>query len=48
MEALREPIPTQILLPPEHKYEAPIEDATEQTERKGQISSIQLKIEQKL
>ena len=48
MDKLLQPKPTHVRLPAEPKYEMPIEDATEQTERDRQIRNSQLKLQWEL
>ena len=45
LDTLLEPKSTRVKLPPERKYEAPTENATEQTERERQIRNKQLKLQ---
>ena len=45
LDTLLQPKPTHVRLPAELKYEMTIKDATEQTERDGQIRNSQLKLQ---
>ena len=48
LDTLLQPKPTHVRLPAEPKFEMPIEDATEQTERDRQIRNSQLKLQWEL
>ena len=45
LETLLQPKPTMVRLPTEPKYEMPIEDATDETERDRRIRNSQLKLQ---
>ena len=45
LDTLLQPKPTMVRLPGEPKYEMPIEDATDETERDRQIRNSQLKLQ---